>query len=187
MARSKQRPPHMDDQTLLAWMLQQTVSEPAPYGLEKPCLLWQRGRNKAGYGFLGYGDDHTTHLAHRVVKSIVSGIPLSEIEAVCHHCDRPDCIEPSHLEIGDSVLNTRHKIDRGRCARLLGTKNVNAKLTEQDVLVIRGLPFKLRELAELYNVKQVTIEKIRYGLAWTHVTQEEHGLDDNYVDPEQYS
>jgi hypothetical protein len=181
MARSKQRPPHMDDQTLLAWMLQQTASESAPYGLEKPCLLWQRGRNKAGYGYTAYGEGHHTRLAHRIVKSILSGIPLSEIVAVCHHCDRPACIEPSHLEIGTISTNVQHMMERGRHKVLRGAKNPGAKLTEQDVLAIRILPMKLREIASLYGVKQETIEAVRYGRCWNHVTAEEYGVEEGPI------
>lgn len=57
--------------------------------------------------------------AHRL-SWVLSGNELQDGLFVCHHCDNPRCVRPSHLFLGTSGDNTR---DAARKGRLAGRKN----------------------------------------------------------------
>jgi hypothetical protein len=62
------------------------------------CWKWTGAKNKGGYGTIG------KHLAHRVSYAIFV-TDFRNASFICHHCDNPACINPSHLYEGDSATN----------------------------------------------------------------------------------
>lgn len=60
-----------------------------------------------------------------------------------------------------------------------GTKNGNAKLTEQAVLDIRTKQLRAIDYAEKYNVSIWAIEHVWYGRSWTHVRPKTGAGGDN--------
>lgn len=56
-------------------------------------------------------------------------------EVVRHACDNPPCCNPLHLLGGTHADNVADKIRRGRGAD--GSRNGQAKLTEDEVIAIR--------------------------------------------------
>ncbi len=79
--------------------------------------------------------------AHRLSWEIANGaIPSGLI--VCHHCDNPECCNPSHLFLGTFKDNTRDAMAKGRASRpplKRGSDNGHAKHTEAEVRVVRLL------------------------------------------------
>jgi hypothetical protein len=51
--------------------------------------------------------------AHRLVWEWMNG-PIPKGLFVCHHCDTPRCVRPSHLFLGDIRANNRDRIAKGR-------------------------------------------------------------------------
>ena len=73
--------------------------------------------------------------------------------SVLHTCDNPWCVNPEHLFLGDQLTNIRDMDAKGRRARVgsKGTDHPRAKLSERDVLSIRGDLRKRSEIAKSYN------------------------------------
>lgn len=80
------------------------------------CWVWV-GKTKRGecgkFFYLG-----KNRFAHRV-SMLISGVQLNDDMLVCHKCDNPPCVRPSHLFIGSQSDNM---ID---CARKGRLKNQN--------------------------------------------------------------
>jgi len=142
------------------------------------CWKWHGHKNPKGYGkfsaHLQLGDD----CAHRISYMLQYGnIPIGA--HILHHCDNPECTNPTHLYAGTPFDNMRDKVLRGRVSRLLGTEHPNAKLSDEKVAEIRrrysggsGRPYKPNNqvsLAKEFGVSVTVINKVLHGKSWTHV------------------
>lgn len=155
------------------------------------CWLWN--------GFLanGYGRFQFRHAknwysqvsAHRASWVLHNGdIPVGMF--VCHKCDVRHCVNPAHLFIGSAKDNTRDMIEKGRRVApstanrqrgdahtsrthpenlVRGTEHHAAKITENEVLIIRASKMKGVELARIYGLSNVTVSRIRRRMIWRHV------------------
>jgi hypothetical protein len=78
------------------------------------CRLWQGWLNRKGYGELSAGG--RSWMAHRLAYVLAHG-PIPPGMFVCHTCDRPNCVEPSHFFLGDHTANQRDMVAKGRHAK----------------------------------------------------------------------
>jgi len=130
------------------------------------CWLWTGALSP--YGNFYY--DKKRIYAHRFSFTITYGdIPNGVL--ICHKCDNPACCNPRHLFLGSSQDNNQDCLAKGRhkCARMPGSKNAAAKLSEQQVLEIRGLKMRHKDIALLYGVSKATIDDIRGRVTWKHI------------------
>lgn len=74
------------------------------------CWLWTSGWDKAGYG---QASDNVR--AHRLAWQMYFG-EIPDGLLVCHSCDTPCCVNPSHLFLGTPHDNMRDKVSKGRQA-----------------------------------------------------------------------
>lgn len=93
---------------------------------------------------------------------------------VCHSCDNPLCVNPSHLWQGTSQDNMDDMVAKRRGTH--GAKNCKAKLSDEDVLAIMDRKPTGKEgfhvgLAKEFGVSYSTIARIRNGSLWTHLKQ----------------
>jgi hypothetical protein len=75
------------------------------------CLQYQGSRNNSGYGNLYHRGRNI--MAHRAAFDLCCD-EIPDGMFVCHACDRPSCVAPSHLWLGTPLDNVRDKIRKGR-------------------------------------------------------------------------
>lgn len=130
------------------------------------CWEWLASKNHKGYGQFAYR--RTNFYAHRVSWLLHFGDPGGLL--VLHHCDNPGCVNPEHLYIGTHQDNSNDCMRRGRVYRPRGEKGTKAKLTNEDVAMIRSIMPKTRtdrtELAGRLGVSWYTIGEIVRGETW---------------------
>jgi hypothetical protein len=112
--------------------------------------------------------------AHRLSWIIVNGaIPMGRF--LCHRCDNPSCVRPDHMFVGTNHDNVKDMRAKGRHVnppKMIGTSNVNAKLTPDDVRRMRALReagATCHELAAIFGVYWGTAYKVCRGETWAHV------------------
>jgi len=112
---------------------------------EGGCLLWTGATTRGGYGNINHGGRYWR--APRLVETLTRG-PIDPGQVVLHSCDRPACVEPSHLSRGTPGDNVRDAALKGR---LGGWRDPNAR--SRSTLYRRrreaaGLPLDYTTLAQ---------------------------------------
>ncbi len=133
------------------------------------CWLWERAKDWDLYGIFRKdrlpGQKRGTQVrAHRYSWELLSDRPIPKGLLVCHTCDNPSCVNPSHLFLGTNADNTSDRHSKGRDAK--GTKHGMNRLTEADVHLIRESTLGHSELGRMFGVSPQTIYKIRKGILW---------------------
>lgn len=81
---------------------------------DSDCWEWTGARYKNGYGHFNNGRE--SGYAHRLSFSLFRG-PVPKRKHVCHSCDNPPCVNPSHLWIGTAKDNAMDRQKKGRGRR----------------------------------------------------------------------
>ena len=129
------------------------------------CLEFRYGHRKGGYGSLMVNRKRTP--AHRAAWELANSRKLSSEEMVCHRCDNPPCIEPTHLFVGDVIVNADDMVAKDRALR--GSSNPRAKLTlpaVQDILARIAAGEQQKALAREYGVTPQAVYLIKTGQKW---------------------
>lgn len=140
------------------------------------CWTWTGGSmTKKGYGQIGLGGRGAKFiLAHRLSYQIHCG-EIPEGMVVMHLCDNPSCVNPEHLKTGTQSENIKHAVHSGRKSlpdlpHPQGIEHHKAKLDDDKVRWIRTCGKSIREMALELGVSKSTVERVKNGLRWTHVT-----------------
>jgi len=91
-------------------------------------------------------------------------IPAGEV--VRHTCNNATCINPNHLITGTQAENMN---DLAISGILKGERNVQSRITEEDVIFIRTSDLSIKELMLKFGLKQTQLYSIRNYKAWKHV------------------
>jgi hypothetical protein len=133
------------------------------------CWMWEGSKFNTGYGAFWYKGQN--RLAHRLAYEWLVG-PIPQDLVVRHRCNVPDCVNPCHLIVGTQAENIADRDRAGTTYRPRGEKNVNAKVSGEQVRVIRQRFFSGEEkdsLAHFYGVSPKTIYKIVTRRSWGHI------------------
>ena len=136
---------------------------------ENGCWLWT-GPTVYGYGQTWlYGKQQR---CHRLTYRDKHGEFDSSL-FILHHCDTNACVYPAHLFLGTTQDNMDDMVRKGRAAHVYGSKNGNSKLDEHMVKTIRNGyatgTISQAKLADLYEVREETIQRIISRKTWSHV------------------
>ena len=133
------------------------------------CWVWTGLRHEGGYGeFKGGGH----RFAHRFSYELHKG-PIPTGLLVCHKCDNPPCVNPSHLFVGTQKDNMQDMVAKGRHRRtgMSGSSNPQAVLSKFAVQAIRADyatgRFRQRDLARKYGISRTQVSRIVRGEHWS--------------------
>lgn len=136
------------------------------------CWLWAAGKDHNGYGLF------TSSLlgersAHRCSYTLFKG-PIPEGLFVCHTCDVPACVNPSHLWLGTAADNNTDKKNKGRCGYgdNVGTSNPNCRYTEdqiRQVAELRKQGLGYRAISNVTGINKTYVGELCKGKYWKHL------------------
>jgi len=134
---------------------------------ENNCWEWKACKNYGGYGVMRVNKINI--LATHFIWIFLHGdIPDNKI--ICHRCDNPGCINPSHLFLGDHNDNVQDMIKKGRARKARGIAVNTNKLNENQVIEIRKMYFEnnimQKDIAKKYNVTPNAIRAILIRKSW---------------------
>lgn len=135
------------------------------------CLIWTGHATVQGYGHIKILGK--MKLAHRHAWELANGTTIPAKALVLHSCDRPACVNPAHLRLGNHADNTADAIKRGRYVALRGKLNGNTIRTESEIRAIRrsredGETY--RSIAKRYGTTPENIFAITSRRTWRHIS-----------------
>lgn len=137
------------------------------------CILWTAAKLPKGYG--RFGDNYVVHLAHRWIYEQTHRVTLGRFDFVLHSCDRPSCVNITHLRVGTGKDNTADMDERGRrrAKGAQGERNTKARLTAETVLALRQRHAQgdvtYAELAREHGISDVAMQHAITGRTWRHI------------------
>lgn len=75
------------------------------------CWLWTAAKRHKGYGAFNVRGENFK--AHRLAWELTYG-PIPKGMHVCHRCDTPSCVNPTHLFLGTNQDNVADMFQKGR-------------------------------------------------------------------------
>lgn len=133
------------------------------------CWLWRGTIRHHGYGCMRVSG--RKYVAHRLAFQVATGTDPGEF-LVCHSCDNRLCCNPAHLFLGTPHDNTRDMWNKGRAKWLVGSAKHCAKVTEEQVRVIRrrlAVGEAQKDLALEFGINRRSISAINTRRYWKHV------------------
>ncbi len=136
------------------------------------CWPWLAARDSDGYGI--FHDGVKQGKAHRYaykVKNKVHALPSNVL--VCHRCDNPWCVNPSHPFAGSPADNSADMCSKRRHSH--GSKHYNARLTDAQVQEILNSEDDGVVTAKRYGVTSGHIYRLWKGEKRKDITQAHDG------------
>ena len=124
-------------------------------GNQNECWNWTYRLNRSGYGLFFHKGK--TLRAHRM-SMILIGHNVDDL-CVCHHCDNPPCVNPSHLFLGTQQDNMRDREAKGRTSKD-GTLKINSN-DIAEIKRIRLLPgYTNASVGRMFCVSGATVSRV---------------------------
>lgn len=133
------------------------------------CLIFFGHTDECGYGRLRR-NGKLVRLHREVWERDNERIPKGAV--IMHICDRPACIEPSHLCIGTQRDNIADMDSKGRRVTIRGSDRSTAKLKDVDIPHIRrriAMGDSCAAIGRDFKVSEGLIRHIKKARNWSHV------------------
>jgi hypothetical protein len=101
--------------------------------------------------------------AHRLAFSLANGVEISG-KCVCHTCDIPSCVNPSHLFLGSHQDNMDDMKKKGRNPTM--EKHGRSKINLDIARKIRASKDSDLMLSKMYGIASSTVYEIKKSLIW---------------------
>ena len=125
------------------------------------CWIWRGAVGSDGYGRVRRRG--VTHSAHRFAWELFKG-PIPEGLCVMHRCDRPLCVNPTHLIVGTKADNAQDMLRKGRSGPW------EQKLTYEQVREVRRMlatGTTKAAICERFDICRSTVQDIESGTTWS--------------------
>lgn len=135
------------------------------------CWVWTGSIDYKGYGAISF--KAKLYKAHRIAWELFYGVAPPADKLVCHNCDTPSCVRPSHLFVGTPADNTADMMRKGRSYRgtpKRGTENGGSRATEDTVRRIRLLRAEggtIKGIARMVGMSASQVSNIDSGKHWS--------------------
>ena len=126
---------------------------------------WLSNYKPNGRGYINIYDRSTNRTGHRILWSVYYKQPIPKGLLIRHTCHNKNCLNPTHLQLGNDKLNSEDNRDRLRNGNYTGVK-----LNEQSVLAIRQRINANEALASIacdFGVSRSTISAIKFNRSWS--------------------
>lgn len=137
---------------------------------ETSCWEFTGAKHQFGYGIFRESIEKN-EVAHRAILKFLN-IDITE-KVVCHKCDNPPCVRPSHLFVGtqkdnikDMYSKNRQNLSRSKGASPRGEAHGRSKLSLKEVKEIRISNLKVKDLSNIYNISIRHIYRIKNNERW---------------------
>lgn len=133
------------------------------------CWPWLARKIRNGYGQFAIGKLRLS--SHRMAYELFYGKSPDDL-CVLHTCDNRECNNPHHLFLGTILDNIRDREKKGRTVTVKGGLHGRAKLSDDDVLIVKALlreGIHHKEIAKRFNVSKSAIHHISAGNRWKHI------------------
>lgn len=125
----------------------------------KACWPWLGAHTPKGRAQIhvpGVGSANAARVAYLFEKGDIPNDDSHHGITVCHTCDNPSCIRPSHLFLGTQKINLQDAFKKGR---MRGGRR--PKMTDDQIRAVRGSAKKSREIAEEFGVSIAVVCSIK--------------------------
>lgn len=134
------------------------------------CWEWTASQITNGYGVFRMASRRgLSQYPHRFSYLLHFGA-FPEHLHVLHKCDNRLCVNPDHLFLGTHQDNVRDMVSKGRNFKSRGESNPGAKLTKEQVQLIRQDSRTQVAIAKEYGISQPQVSYIKSGKQWTHLS-----------------
>lgn len=112
------------------------------------CWLWIGSKASTGYG--DFRSNNVRYKAHRYSYLIHYGKLPNKF--ICHKCNNPLCVNPSHLYAGDALNNVSDMIKAGRQNNQVKTHCPNGhEYTPDNTYIHKNGSRRCKSCAKLYS------------------------------------
>lgn len=141
------------------------------------CWIWT-GSNDGRYGRFCF--NYKIRTTHRIAYELSRRVKLKSSELICHKCDNPPCVRPTHLFKGTISDNAKDMIKKGRgyfqknpdkIPR--GEKSKCSRLKTKEVIFIKksmiNKTMNALSLSKKFNVTRSYIYDLAKNKSWKHI------------------
>jgi HNH endonuclease len=141
------------------------------------CWLWTARINEGGYGQFRPDPKKSHTNAHRVAWELHHDQKIPEGFVIAHKCDIRSCCNPDHLFLATQQENMDDMREKKRdnyhkLPPLVGSKNGNAKINEDDVREIKKMlreKVAYKKISERFGIGNSMIGYIKNGKFWKEI------------------
>ncbi len=138
---------------------------------ESSCWEWQRFIDLKTNAYILY--EGKSRIVSRLIYELTYGEIADKNLLVCHTCCNVKCCRPSHLALGTRKEKMADMMAKGRARVehlfLKGQDHTQSKLADNQILQIRQMEGKYKDIAKQFGISRSQIGHIKNNKNWNHL------------------